>query len=309
MNLIKKDIDIRSLEENYRQQRYILAEGRNILRQELDSVFTNAGSEIKNMGLEATNSICNGCNEKSVELELSQKVQNAQDCIEITQRKALSIIESKLNELNIGVDNLENSEFSKELKIRLEGRMDSLPDNVKKILNSGNSTLKGMSNITKKNAYNAQATTGLKLSNFSGSNVHQIVLKAGKAIGYKFKPWQAIKMTQKIAVTAQILQIFGIVISVGMQIAEDVQTEKIRKSLEDNRIQVRSQFNKAANELEDFGKNFIKEIIDNNINPSIKDLDVKIRYLQESTQLQNENYKKLIQLQDSCLSLIQEIHK
>ena len=305
----QKDSDIKGLVENYRQQRYTLVEGRDSLRQDISSVFADAASEIKNMGLEAANSICNGCSEKEVEMELSDKASKSQKIIDDTQKKAVSLIENKLNELNLTIEELENSEFSKELKLRLEGRMDGLSDNVKKILNTGNSLLKDASSTVIKNAYKNGTVKGLKFSNFSGSNVHDIVLKAGKTIGYKFKPWQALKITKGISVAAHVLNIFGVVFSVGMQIAEDVQNEDIRKSLEQNRVNVRSQFNEAANGLENFGQNFIKEVIDNNINPSIKEIDEKIRSLQEASQIKNEGYKKLIQLQDSCISLIQEIHK
>lgn len=305
----KNDTDIRALEEENRQQRSLLVEGRDSLRQEVLSVFINSSAEIKNIGLDAANSICNGCNEREIELELSEKTRQAQCIMEEAQNQAVSLIENKLNELKLAIDNLENSDFSKELKIRLKGRMKELPDNVKKVLDSGNSLLKNASSKIIKNSYNANAAGGLKFSNFSGSNVHDIVLKAGKTIGYKFKPWQALKITKGVAVAAHVLTIFGVVFTVGMQIAEDVQTEEVRKNLEQNRVNVRCQFNDAANGLEKFGRDFVRKIIDNNINPSITEIDGKIRGLQENSSLKNENYRKLIHLQDECVSLIKEIHK
>ena len=305
----QKDADIKALEENYRQQRHIFMEGRDSLRQEVSSIFMKASSEIKNLGIEAANSICNGCNEKDVELDLSEKMIKAQTIIEESQKDSLSIIEKKLSELNLEVETLENSEFSKELKLRLEGRMSGLPTNVKKLLNSGNSAVKDASTAMIKNAYSSKTATGLKLSNFSGSNIHDVVLKAGKTLGYKFKPWQAIKITKGIAIAGHVLTVFGVIFSVGMQIAEDMQSDEIKNSMEQNRINIRSQFNDAANGLENFGRNFISEVIDNHINVPIMEINDKIKALQEGVQQKNDNYKKLVKLQDSCLALIQEIHK
>lgn len=305
----QEDADIKALEECYRQQRHLFVEGRDGLRQEVSSIFMNASSEIKNMGLDAANSICNECNEKKIELELTEKLKNAQELIESAQNDALAVIKERMEELDIGISNLENSEFSKELKVRLVERKDRLPENVKKLLTLSNSTLEKASKTVIKNAYNQKAVSGLKLSNFSQSNVHNVVLKAGKFIGYKFKPWQAVKVVKGITVAAHVLSIFGVVFSVGMQVAEDVQSEKMRKILEQNRINVRSQFNDAANGLENSGRNLIKEVIDNNINTQIKEVDENIRKLYENKQHEENNYGKLNQLRNSCFSLIQEIHQ
>ena len=305
----QKDLDVKALEENFRQQRFILMEGRDSIRQDVSSIFTNASAKIKELGILAANLIDSDCNSDEVELALTEKVNEAQSIIADVESEVNSAIETKLNDLSIAIEDLENSAFSRELKVRLEGRMNSLPDNVKKVLSCGNTVLQETGDFIVKNAYHSGVSGGLKLSNFSGGNVHNIVLKAGKFTGYKFKPWEAIKITKGIAVAAHVLTIFGVVLSVGMQIAEDVKADKVRKTLEQNRINIRSQFNDAANGLEDFGRNYIKAIVDKNINPSITEMDENIRNLQTKAQLDNENYKKLLQLQEDCISLIQEVHQ
>lgn len=305
----QKDIDIRALEENFRQQGYLLMEGRDSIRQEVSSIYMNVSAKIKELGIEAANLVDSDCNSTEVEVALAEKVAEAKVLIENVENQVKSTLERKLNELSLTIESLENSEFSRELKVRLEGRMDGLPDNVKKVLNCGNSLLKDAGDVVIKNAYRPGVSGGMKFSNFSGSNVHNIVLKAGKFTGYKFKPWQAIKITKGIAVAAHVVAILGVILNVGMQIAEDVKSDKIRKTLEQNRMKIRSQFNDAANGLEDFGRKYIKEVVDKNVNPSIKEMDENIRNLQMSAQLDNENHKKLLQLQGDCLSLIQDVHR
>ena len=65
-----------------------------------------------------------------------------------------------------------------------------------------------------KSAYNAGSQGGMKLTNFSGSTIHNIVLKAGHGIGYKFKPWQAVKITKGVAIAGQALAVVGVGLSV-----------------------------------------------------------------------------------------------
>ena len=261
----QNDLDIKALEENFKQQRFLLMEGRNSIRQEVSSIFTNVSSQIKELGISAANLIDSDCKPQEVELALTEKVQEAQALLENVEGTVAATIKSKLDELSLAIETLEGSEFSRELKVRLEGRMNSLPDNVKKILKYGTNALTDASNGIIKNAYHSGVSSGLKLNNFSGSTVHTIVLKVGKFAGYKFRPWEAIKLTKGIAVAAHVVSILGVVLSVGMQITEDIQSEKRRKTLEQNRINIRSQFNDAANGLEDFGRNYIKQVIDKNI--------------------------------------------
>lgn len=305
----QNDADIKALEENYRQQRFLFVQSRDGIRQEVSAIFTNVSSQIKELGIEAANLIDSDCKPQEVELALAEKVQAAQSLLENVEDMVTSSIKSRLEDLRLEIETLEGSEFSRALKVRLEGRMNSLPDNVKKVLEYGPTALNKASNAIIKNAYRSGMSGGLKLSNFSGGNVHAIVLKVGKFAGYKFKPWEAIKLTKGIAVAAHVMAILGVVLSVGMQITEDIQAEKLRKTLEQNRINIRSQFNDAASGLEDFGRNYIKEVIDKNIDPSIREMDEKLRHLKMDAILNNENHKKLLQLQDDCIALIQEIHQ
>lgn len=304
----QEDEDIKALEENYRQQRFLLVEGRNSIRQDVSDIFIQSASEIRNIGLDSANIICGGCKEKEVELELQSKICEVNRIIEKSQEQAKVLIEAKLNELKISIDKLENSEFSTELKTRLKGKFSGLPENVKKVISQTSNYAKIVSDATVKNSYNAASTGGLKLCNFSGSNVHDIVLKAGHAIGHKFKPWEAIKITKGVAVAGHVLSVLGVVISVGMQIYSDAQEEKIIKDLERNRQNVRSSFNSAANDFENFGRDFVKEVVNKGIDNSIQEIDNKLKEISNSFNSRNKNCEKLYGLQSDCIKLIQEIH-
>lgn len=206
------------------------------------------------------------------------------------------------------IEAIENSEFSKNLKTRLIGRFESLPDSIKKVLGSTVGQAQKAGNAVLKNAYNATAEGGLKLANFSGSNIHSIVLKAGHAVGYKFKPWQAIKVTKGIAIGGQILSALGVGLSVFMQMKSDQDEEQMRADLKTNRQNIRSQFNLAANGLEDHGRAFVKENIANTLDASIQQVDDSIHEIRMTRANRNASCKEMEDLHFDCQKLIREVH-
>lgn len=93
-----------------------------------------------------------------------------------------------------------------------------------------------------------------------------------------------------------------------MQIYSDAQEEKIIKDLEHNRQNVRSSFNSAANDFQNFGRDFVKEVVNKGIDASIQEIDGKLKEIANSFSSRNTNCEKLYNLQSNCIKLIQEIH-
>jgi GTPase SAR1 family protein/prophage antirepressor-like protein len=302
------DADVEALEENYMQQRHVLSDARLRLQQEIRDIYTNAASEIRALGLESADYLVEGCKKEDVEDELEKAVRRANDIIENSQETAVSTLTDRLNEMGQDIEAIENSEFTRNLKTRLIGRFDSLPDNIKKVLGNTMGQAQKAGNAVLKNAYNATAEGGLKLANFSGSNIHNIVLKAGHAIGYKFKPWQAIKVTKGIAIGGQVLSAFGIGLSAFMQMKSDQDEEKARADLKTNRQNIRSQFNSAANELEDHGRAFVKENIANTLDNSIQLIDGNIHEIRSTRANRSASCREMEDLHFECQKLIREIH-
>lgn len=302
------DSDVDALEENFMQQRHVLSDARIRLQQEVRDIFTNAASEIRALGLESADYLVEGCKKEDVEEELEKAIRKANDIIELSQETALSTLTERLNEMGQDIEAIEKSEFSKNLKTRLIGRFESLPDSIKKVLGSTVGQAQKAGNAVLKNAYNATAEGGLKLANFSGSNIHSIVLKAGHAVGYKFKPWQAIKVTKGIAIGGQILSALGVGLSVFMQMKSDQDEEQMRADLKTNRQNIRSQFNLAANGLEDHGRAFVKENIANTLDSSIQQVDDNIHEIRMTRANRTASCKEMEDLHFDCQKLIREVH-
>lgn len=302
------DADIDALEENFMQQRHLLIEARGRMQQEVKDIYTTAAAQIRDIGLDAANLLVEGCKQEEVENELQKSIRKAEDIIEKCQLDAVEVIDARLNEIGQQLEVIENSEFSRELKSRLYGKFEGLPEGIKRIITNAGPGFQKAGQAVLNNAYKAGTQGGLKLTNFSGSTIHQMVLKVGHGIGFKFKPWQAIKITKGIAIGGQVLSALGVGFSVFMQIKADQDEERIREDLKNNRQNVRSQFNVAANELEDYARQYIKDNVNRPLETSIATIDGNIQEIRDTRSNRSATCRQLEDIQKECRLLIQDIH-
>lgn len=302
------DSDIDALEENFMQQRHLLIEARGRMQQEVKDIYTSAASKIRELGLDAANLLVEGCQQETVEEELRSSIRKADDILEKCQVDAMEIVDAQLNEMGERLEVIENSDFSKKLKSNLSGKFESLPEGIKRILTNAGPGFQKAGQAVLNNAYKAGAQGGLKLTNFSGSTIHQMVLKVGHSIGYKFKPWQAIKLTKGIAIGGQVLSVLGVGFTVFMQIKADQDEERVREDLRTNRQNIRSQFNTVANELEDYARQYINDNVNRPLESSISTIDDSIKEIRNSRANRSQICHTLEVLQEQCRLLIQDIH-
>ncbi|MBO4910138.1 MAG: 50S ribosome-binding GTPase [Lachnospiraceae bacterium] len=302
------DADIEALEENFMQQRHLLIEARGRMQQEVLDIYTTAASQIRDIGLDAANLLVEGCKQDEVENELQKAINKTEDIIEKCQSDADEVIDARLNEMGQQLEVIENSEFSRDLKTRLSGKFEGLPEGIQKMIAKAAPGFQKAGQAVLNNAYKTGTQGGLKLTNFSGSTVHQMVLKVGHGIGYKFKPWQAIKITKGIAVGGQVLSALGVGLSVFMQIKADQDEERIRKDLKNNRQNVRSKFNACANGLESYARQYIIEKIKRPLETTIASIDGNIQDIRDTRLNRSITCHQLEDLQKECRLLIRDIH-
>ena len=302
------DEDIDALEESYMQQRHYLIEARGRLQQEVKDIYAIAASQIRDIGLDAANHLIDGCKQEEVENELQQSIRNAEDIIEKCQLEAVEVIDARLNEMGQAFDVIENSEFSIKLKSRLNGKFEGLPEGIKRIITKAGSEFQKSGIAVLDKAYKAGTQGGLELTNFSSSSIHKMVLNVGRGIGFKFKPWQAVKITKGIALGGQVLSVLGVGFSIFMKIKADLDEERIREDLKKNRQNIRSQFNAAANDLEDYARQYIKDNVNRPLETSISAIDKNIQEIRDTRSNRSTSCRQLEELQKECRLLIRDIH-
>ena len=110
------------------------------------------------------------------------------------------------------------------------------------------------SNILKnasRNFLNTAGKTGfLRGMDVAGGGLHQAVLGVGKAVGFKFKPWQAVGMAKNIGNFAKCLGPIFAAGAVAIDMAEVAKERKLEQDMADARRQIVSTFQKQAKDLE-----------------------------------------------------------
>ena len=302
------DEDIDALEENFMQQRHLLIEERGNMKQQVKDIYTLATSQIRDIANEAANLLVEGCNQNIVEYKLQESMEKTENIIDKCQEDAKKYIEEHLTNMGYKLESIENSEFSKNLKTRLNGKFEELPEGIKTMLIKAGPGLQKIGQDVLNNAYKVGVPGGLKLTNFSGSVIHQMVLNTGHFFGVKFRPWEAVKITKGVAIGGQVACALGIGLTVFMQIKEDMDEEKNRIEMKNNRRIIRSKFNSAADELYDHGKKCIEDILNRQLDPMIATIDDHIQVIRDTRTDRSEMCHRLENIQKECRLLIQEIH-
>lgn len=144
------------------------------------------------------------------------------------------------------------------------------------------------------------------LSGVSGSVMHEAVLSAGNFLGKNFKPWEAIKMARGIGGAAVII---GPLISVALQIWEDIQESQKEREMRAHRKEISDAFQDVANNLDKDVKDCIHQIAIRWRQESIDPVDAAINYAVDSRQRQIQWQENAVKLQHQARALIQKIHQ
>lgn len=302
------DRDIAALEEHYWQQKHIFTDARYRLQQELSAIFANATTRIKDIGLDAANLLVDGCDYKAVEEQLTDMVRQVEKITDQCQENVRKTAEERLSEIGQHLDDIENNEFARNLKARLSSRTEGLPADIQKLLMDAGPGLQRIGQNVVDKAYKIGVNGGLKLTNFSGSAVHNIVLKVGHFFGYNFKPWQAVKWAKNVAIGGQVLGVLGAGLQVFMQFKTEKDEDAAREALQKERQNIRGQFFSAADEFDDFGRQFIKENIVEALAEPVYEIDQSLQSIKDDRDSRNDNLRQLRSLQHDCQQLIRSIH-
>ena len=138
-----------------------------------------------------------------------------------------------------------------------------------------------------------------KSAEIAGSKGHSTIYQAGKAIGYKFKPWEAVKITKNIGNVAKFAGPAISVVTAGISIYGAYKEEKALKQVVASKNQMNDSFNKIANdvikELDVKFKDYIKNNVDNKLQEFaskkmeiIKQNETNSSFLNEISELKSE---------------------
>ncbi len=301
--------DVGALEENYLQQRYLLADARNSLRRDVQNVFYNTACKIRETGLDAARIIAEARDREALEKQLDEKIDETNAAANDCQAQAQRMLAEGLARVERGIADIEQSPFTMKLKSRLEGHYGELPDSIRELLLGAGGIMKSMSEMLLEGAAASEATNALVLAGYKGSDVRQAVLDLGNAFNYKFKPWQAEKLARRVNKIGVAMSVAAVFLDAAMQIKDDFDAQARSMELKKYQQDIRSEFNGFAGELTDFGRSFLEAQLDAALGQYIAELDSKLEAIRAASTAKSEKAKELEGILRDCRALIEEIHK
>lgn len=279
------------------------------LQIEVRNIFLNASSQVFDLG----NDLANDLTKFKKESEFNQR----QEQIEIELQKIWNNLEEQLQSLTItSVQSLEEEirkVLSSQTIVDFVAMLDS-DAGINTKFSSKGFNFKNLSmqvqflksiaeevgiKITQ-NATRQFLTVGnpQSLINVAGSPLHQSILKAGKFIGFKFKPWQAVKLTSNIGKFAKfagpMLAIFGSVIDGAEQLQQEKQAQELRDAQ-----------NSIIKEFEN-----IAEAMKSQLDTQIEEFENKTFHkIEAQIQAQREQYKNQIDYNESQSKQLERIQQ
>jgi len=293
-NYISKIIDVMTSDDNdlmktqelLRQEKFILESSVDKLKINYKVRVDKLFNEINKCGYEIATMIGSDIEHKEIMNENKKKLDYIQEYCELANDELLNIIKNEIEELNNSLKMLTDGDLFKELNlttqridfnvkltdIRLGDRLKQLPD-----------ILTNIGNVFKNAATNATVKGGNSLKNVAGSDMHNIVLKVGDFLGKDFKPWEAVKIADKIGKIGKLAGAAGIVLGPAIAIWEEIAENKYKKSLSKARSDVKNNYYEIAKGIKDnYNINLMENIIPaiyklrmNEIKDSMKELRSK----------------------------------
>lgn len=313
-----EDADIDALEENLKQQRHMLIDARTRMQREVQDIFADSAAKIREYGLDAAALVDSGLPMEELEEKIAGYGKMAEELIEKTRTDADDHVHSCFLELGQSFTDMESTEFSQNLKIRLVDKYDNLPDAVKKVfvtatdLEKKGDILVGTlvkSGIPEMLSLADSSYKAIRLTdntqNFLRTSLHsmntgtKLISKAGKAGSV------ASKVANK---SSSIFGVVGVGLELVLQFKEDYDEQLKLEAMKNNRQNIRSEFNTAATSLEDYAAEYVKQSVVAPMEQSVKSVEDNISELRTTRANRSEMCQKLEKIQKEVQTLISRIH-
>jgi small GTP-binding protein len=149
-----------------------------------------------------------------------------------------------------------------------------------------------VTNSIREGAFTARGVLSFRA--YSGTATHGAVKAIGASVGYKFAPFEAIKLTRNIATFGKVIGAAGVVVGVISQIKEDVDEGRNEVAERDLRGDIVGHFDATARIIETHFDEKTGEYVAKNF--FLEDLDAQIETLRQSKQNKSDGYEAISKL-------------
>ena len=309
------DVDVDGLKELWVQKRHALLDARGELRRSIDNHVQRATVTIRKDGRQIADLIHAKCDSEDVNQQLRDADIRTEQKVEALTNEVQRIVTHHETHVNQGMARIEDSQFAKELLSRLRSRVNvgdlGVPSNAKDNVRSASDGMSRFGKFLVKNSFNP--TSGsfgevLKLRGHSGTAAHEAIKRVGHLFGKSFRPWEAVKAARLVANVGRGFAAAGVLLSVGLQIKEDLDARKMDAELRESRAAVRAHFLEVAHVVEKQFDDATDAYISQSIGRQMEAIDQRLEELDEIQQTSNDLIQRLKQALNDVRILIREMH-
>ena len=301
------DEDVDAYEEQLRRERSIIANAMHDIEASVRQIYTSTAMEIREEGRKLADAIVECSSDDDAE-DLAKKAYNRVNSMsEECGSRITKVIQSRYDKCQDSLEEFYASDFSQDLRIRLEAKQEAGNPIVSRVLQP-ELIAQGSGKVVSSTIGTDAAAVGLRA--FSGSKAHQLVLDVGHFFGHSFKPWEAVKWVKGINVAGKALGIFGVALSIGLQAKDDYESDKRQREMRSNRESVRASFNRAADGLEDQCYSSLQKLLRESdaFQPRIDAINQQLEDIDELRKSKSAACNELVNAMHACRALIEEIH-
>lgn len=308
INILTADSDdVKKVQEAIRQKRFLVADCHSKVMQSVMSEVNTLCASIKGKGSKLAANIVddaeleslNDQNESTMS-EIASLCDNTGIAIDHVVQSELQVLDEKCGELmdsplmrhllRFGSAKLD---FNIEVKdSRVDERLKKLPEVIGKIGNllhthsiGQNAALKGLGSVT-------------------GSNLHEGVLQVGKIVNFKFKPYQAVKIADKLGKVGKFLGASQIILGPAIAWFEEVQEKRYKEEIKRVRIAVRHNYHRYAEAIAGEYQTEILDKLNSFFAGILHDIDKDSEGLRSKAGSGQELVQRLLRVQEKAKGLL-----
>ena len=155
----------------------------------------------------------------------------------------------------------------------------------------------------------SSASAGLfSLRAASGSGAHGAVKAVGGFLGYKFVPWQAVKIARGIGAAGKFLSVAGPLLEAALAIKSQIDANREEKELQAARDEIRANFEECAHQSERSFRKGKDDFLKGNFAKLLSDLDYQLTELRSYRDGRVEISADLNNLTTELRTLIGQMH-
>lgn len=306
------------IEELLIRKRQILVDGRRDMSQRAKANIASAKADIGKLGHETANIFQGNASEADIQNAQNEALEKLEGISEKLHNKIESDFDEVFDLIEQQLQTLEEGDLARMLMPMLHKALDETSVHLnltEQQVAHVNKVLGGVGRVGEwlaKNAVDPNKGTfwGLfKLRPYANTPVHKIVKALGKKLGYKFRPWEALKWTRHLAKVGRALTVITALGSLILEAHEDHNQKQRAEEMRRARQEVQEQFGQASRDIEMHYNELSKSFVASTIEPELEAIDQKLDDLRQGRIKEQRLGDTLQDLLDETRYLIKEIQK